>query len=509
MKKDNRFFSFFGMNRYSRVGTVSFLIAVLVLALLITVNALLGLLPFRLSNPDVTRSNTFRLSGASKDWLKELDEDVTLYLISEGGRNAVDGDLYGFLCRYEDACDRVRVKIIDPAAEPDFIGAFGGEWPSDKSVIVASARRWRIIEQTELYYYYNQALQQKLTPAEYAAYLNAFLSGTDTSSEAYYYGQILYGYADQTTAYFDGESRVANAIHFVTRTDVPVMYTYLGAGCTDLDTSLKQTLSDACYDVRALPLISEIPSDCDLLMLHTPTSDLNENEAASLRDYLASGGRLIVLTSLEGTDKSPRLADLLSEYGMRTVSDKHILMEGSKNDVLGDPYLFRAHVYSSHHLTNGFSKSFVACYPRAISLTECEGVTVARLLHTSEEGYLYTYGGGQTEGGASEEKAEYVLGAVAEKESATVIWLTTAESFSASVNSLTENNGNFLFLLQIANRTVGMEHTPISIASSPFETTGINVSVGQFMILAILIVLILPLTAVAIGVIIWQMRKKR
>ncbi len=514
MKRENRFFTFFGMNRYARVGTISFVLAVITLALLVTVNALMGLLPYRISNPDVTGDNTFRISGTTKDWLAGLDEDVTLYLISEGGKNAVDGDLYSFLCLYEEASERVRVRIVDPAAQTDFIGAFGGEWPSDKSVIVQSGRRYRIIEQTNLYYYYNAALEQKLTPEEYTAYLNTYLAGTDTSSVAYYYGQILYSYAGQTTAYFDGESRVTNAINFVTREDVPVVYTYLGAGCSTLELSLQSMLSDVCYDMRTVMLLSELPTDCNVLILHAPASDLNENEAMALRAYLASGGKLIVTTQTSGTEKAPRLAEILSEYGMSTVSGKHMLMEGSIKDVLSDsqttyPYLFRAQVNSSHPLTSGFSKRFVACYSHAIALTEREGVTVTKLLHTSAEGYLYSYNEEQKKWENSEKKEEYVLGAVAEKDGSCVIWISCAESLSVSGNAFAGDSGNFHFLLQLMNRASGIENDSIAVESKVFESTAISVSVGQFMILGILLVLILPVTAVVIGVVVWQMRKKR
>lgn len=509
MKKENRLFAFFGLNRYGRAGTVAWAVALCTLALLITANALLGLLPYRISNPDVTGSSTFRISGTTKDYLSTLDEDVTLYLINAGGKNAVDGDLYGFLCQYRESSAHVRVEIVDPEEQTDFIKAYGGTWPSDKSLIVQGAKRYRIIEQSDLYYYYNATLERKLSPTEYAEILNAAFS-TEDATLAAQYQQILAA----TTAYFDGESRVANAINFVTRERVPIVYSYLGAGCTEPESALRALLADACYDVRTTMSIASLPADCGVLMLHAPAADLAESEATALRAYLASGGKLILATPLQRASKLPHLSSILDEYGMRAAEGEHILMEGRAQNLLGDtqstyPYLFYAQINKAHALTEGFSKSFVACYPQAISLSEREGVTVTRLLHTSAEGYLYSYDVTQNKWEISEEKAEYVFGAVAEKGNSTVIWLSCADSLSATANAFAEDNGNYLLILQMMNRLSGFEVSAISVESKLFESTDISVSVGQFMILGILIALILPVAAVTVGVIVWQTRKKR
>ena len=82
--KKNDLLGFSGARRDGMI-TTGWILGILLLAIL--VNALVGLLPASLAKPDVTGSNTFRLSSTTVNWLEDdLKEPVTLYLICEGGQ---------------------------------------------------------------------------------------------------------------------------------------------------------------------------------------------------------------------------------------------------------------------------------------------------------------------------------------------------------------------------------------------------------------------------------------
>lgn len=116
----------FGINKTARIGAISATATLILLAVLVAVNALLGRLPASILKPNVTGSDTFRVSGKTLDWLETLDEDVTLYFVCEGGKSNADGDLYAFLQRYGDASDRVHLEVVDPKAGDAFISTRGG-----------------------------------------------------------------------------------------------------------------------------------------------------------------------------------------------------------------------------------------------------------------------------------------------------------------------------------------------------------------------------------------------
>ena len=119
------------------------LLTLLLLAVLIALNTMLGALPKHLTAPDVSGSETFRLSGAAKDWLATLDESVTVYLVSAGGETTADVELYAFLQQLARASDHVKVSVLDSNKNAAGLAALGVTEIADQSVIVTSAKRHR------------------------------------------------------------------------------------------------------------------------------------------------------------------------------------------------------------------------------------------------------------------------------------------------------------------------------------------------------------------------------
>ena len=81
MKEQNKqpLSALFGINKTARIGAISATVTLLLLVLLVVINAVLSGLPASIVKPNVTGSDTFRVSGKTLDWLETLDEDVTLY----------------------------------------------------------------------------------------------------------------------------------------------------------------------------------------------------------------------------------------------------------------------------------------------------------------------------------------------------------------------------------------------------------------------------------------------
>ena len=66
-------------------------------------------------------------------------------------------------------------------------------------------------------------------------------------------------------------------------------------------------------------MTTSIPDDCDLLLMYAPTTDLSEDEAQMLRDYLAGGGKVMILSGDANPAELPNLAGVLREYGNRSL----------------------------------------------------------------------------------------------------------------------------------------------------------------------------------------------
>ena len=511
MKEQNKqpLSALFGINKTARIGAISATATLILLVALVAINALMGSLPASILKPNVTGSDTFRVSGKTLDWLKTLDEDVTLYFICEGGKSNADGDLYAFLQRYEYASNRVHLEVVDPKASDTFISTRGGAWPANMSVIVESAARYRIIDQTELYYYYfyeaSSGLELIMTPAQYAEYQQRLAAADST-------GAALSAFVSGTTAYFDGEARVTNAINYVTQDKVAVAYMLTGNGTTALEVSLQNRLLQGCYELRTTLSLAELPDNCDILVINAPTVDLSESEAGVLSSYLAGGGKLM-LTTCYDVGKLANLDGVLSAYGLSREDSVSVIHEGNPNYYFSSgtsvaAYLYKAHIQSAHPATGDFTGTFVGAYAHAITTEKAESITVTPWLYTSEAAYLNVYDQTTREWTKSEEKAAYTFGAIAEKGDTKILWISTPYALTESYNALAEG-GNYELIHNALNAMSGIGEDGITIASAAIESTALAVSVTQFAVWGIILVLLLPVAVAVVGVVIWYSRKKK
>lgn len=498
----------FGNDKNTRVSAKWSIVTVLLLAVLIAANALMSLLPSSIAKPNVSGNSTFRISGTTVDWLKKLDEPVTIYFICQGGRASADGDLYTFLQKYEEASDMITLEVIDPNQNTLFIDAYGGTWPENLSMIVESQTRYRVIDNTSLYYYYfydSSYGEMTMTPAEYQE-MQEYLSTADST------GEMLAMLASGTTAYFDGESRVTNAINYVTQEKVATAYLLTGNGTKALDSSLSNLLTESCYELRNTLTVEALPDDCDLLIVNAPTTDLSDAEATALASYLANGRKLF-LTTAYNVSKLEKLNGVLQSYGLSYHENHGVLCDGNPSYYLSDSsaayeYLFRAHINSAHAATGSFDGEFIVATPHAIALSEVTDGSVTPWLYTSGAGYLLA--ADSTTGTSIQvgEKGEYTFGAIAEKGETTIVWITSPLATISAYDAYA-SGGNHELILSAFNQMTGIGHDGITVASRKIDTSSLSVSAMGFLGWGFILVILLPVATIVAGGIVWYQRKKR
>ena len=473
----------------------------LLLAGLIALNACLGALPMHITAPDVTGSETFRLSGAAKDWLADLDESVTLYLLAAGGEAGADADLYGFLQEIARASEMIRVKVLDPEKNATALAAYGATGVTDQSILVVSTKRHRVIPNGNLYYYYypySEGGGTTISSDEYRYMLEYWTANDPTGS---YVTQLVSG----VTAYFDGGSRLVNAIQYVLAEKVSTAYLVTSGGNSYPDAALLRNLSNSGYEVYGLESLSQVPTDCELLMLYAPASDISEEDATRLSEYLEGGGRLMLLSTLTETPK--RLETVLSAYGMSFDTSKEVVCDGNPNSmtVEGSPYLFYAQIQSQNAATADYAEQFVVYAAHAIGLSEVEGVTVTPWLYTTQAGYLDDMNNETP----LPEKAVHTVGATAQKGETRIVWLSCAQSFNENVDAAYASGGNSLLLRYGLDWLSGTNVTPVAISPTVIDTSVLGVTYNAFIIWSVILVLLLPTGVIAAGAAIRYTRKKR
>jgi len=492
--------------RNHRTATCLLAVVLIAVALALALNGVLSVLPLSATQFNLAKINEYALSAKSKDWLRGLDTDVTLYLVCTGGEATVDRDLHGFLEEYTKASERVHLEVIDPRRHEGLIVSFGGTWPSDNSVIVSSDLRYRIIENAAMYCYYNQMMGSTFSIEEYSELSDAFWE-MDTT------GKTALSFAESTTAQFDGESRLTNAINFVSLEHTAKIYLLSGNGASSPGSALENLLMQSGFELHNLLSLGEIPDSCDLLMINAPSVDLTELEKAGLESYLSRGGKLFLTTFFQKTTL-PEFAEVLEGYGMSFGSKQYdYVCDGNPNNYLSGTNeshaLFYAQIQSNHPATGTFDDTFVVWQAHAIELTPREGVVQTPWLYTSEAGYLKKYDADNKVYLDGSEKSELVVGAIAQKGESAIVWLGSPLMLDSTYNNLSDNNGNFMLTISAMNHFTGTGNEGITIAPTAVNQPVLTVNATQFTVTAILLVIVLPLTVAITGIAVWGARKRR
>lgn len=483
---------------------------VLILSICLSMGA--ALVPERLINPDVNRSETFEIVAETKDYLKKLEDDVTVYYLVDGGKKSADIDIRFFLYNLADLSPRLRVEIINTAKETAFLERYGATDLSNQSFVVASNDRYILLDNNDLYHYYNADLQTSLSPVQYAYYLSAYTNYLQTQSVEQYgeqavsIGAQLYA-SKNTVAYFDGCARLTNAIHYVISKSVPTAKIYGSQNA--MDASLRAYLVNGGYYFEEISTLSNIGTNCDLLILHTPKVDISEAEANALSGYLADGGKVFLVTSCFYPN-TPNLYSVTQEFGLDVLSEKNIVCEKDKDYYYSAERsdYFLAHI-APCDITTDFDGYFAVMTAHAIKIEETtpNGVTVSPLLYTGETtgSLIVVYDNGEQ---GEEDGEQYVCGAVAQKGEGTLLWISSPEALSATGYSLSAG-GNFTLAQSALDWMTANTYTAVNISSTLMSANGLALDTNGVVALGVILILVLPLAFIIPSVVYLYKRKKR
>ena len=487
-------------------------IVALSLALALTLILSMGtaLVPARLMSPDVSGSETFEVVAEAKDYLRGLDKDVTLYYLVSGGARAADVDMQYFLEDLVALSAHLKLELVNTAKDSTLLERFGAENLSDQSLIVASGNRYQLLDQNDLYHYYNADLQTSLTPVQYAYYLSAYNNYLQTGSFGDYdqtavaYGAQLYS-STTTVAYFDGCARLINAIHYVTSPLAPTAKLYASQGA--MDSSLSAFLAASGYYFEEIGTLTDFANGCDLLIIHTPKSDISGEEAEALSAYLESGGKVFLVTSCIYNDL-PNLHSVTQQFGLDVLQTKNIVCEQDKDYHYSAERsdCFLAHI-APCDMTAHFDGYFAVISAHAIKIAENApaGINVFPLLYTGETSGCLMYEGGEID---TENPERLTVGAVAQKGDGTLVWLASADSASIVGYSMS-SGGNFTLIREILDQLSQNTYESVSVSSTLMTTNTLTLGENAELILGILLIAVLPMALLVPGLIFLYKRKKR
>ena len=214
------------------------------------------------------------------------------------------------------------------------------------------------------------------------------------------YDDIYLQEADMTTysynTSFDGEGAITSAIDYVVNEEQPQIYVLEGHGESELPSTFSDQIERENMELHTFSLLTvdAIPEDADCIMIYGPTSDISTEEKDMLADYVASGGKLLVMAGPVESGSLDNLLSLLSDYGV-TATDG-IVIEGDREHYAFQlPFALMPDMSSSEITDSLIEEHYYPIMPISQGLTVGDtpsGATVTTLLTTSDLSFSKTAG---------------------------------------------------------------------------------------------------------------------
>ncbi len=452
---------------------------------------------------DWTSSKLYTLSGKTDHVLASLDTDVSVVVFMTPQTPLFD-ETRELLTRYQAASPRIHVEFIDPDRNPLRTQQLAKEYGvSAANTVVFSA-----------------GVHKKYVSSDQLA--------------EYDYSGVQYGQGPKLKA-FKGEEQFTSAILAVVNPAQPRVYFTTGHGEHDPASSKEDGYSELAaalkrdnLDVQTTTLLSgSVPKDCDVLVVAGPTAPFAEVEKKAITDYIASGGRALVMLDpvLGGRQRPSGLAELLRAYGI--VADNDIVVDPDQRLPLFGLETVYTTKFGSHPVVDGMEGLAVLLpIARSIGTVTVPGVTDTTLLSTSAGGWGETDIAGILAGKSiarddKDIKGPVSLGVAAEpsagtgpqeakdaKDAKDAKWrLIVFGDSDFAANGSVSNAGNLNLGLNAVN-WLARQQQALGIAPRQPEQVSLYLSAAQMRGITLLALVGLPGAAILLGVAVWWRRRR-
>lgn len=474
-------------DRRGKSGTYAVVMALILLAVLAVVNMIVGSLPSRVTMLDTSGTGKYDISGTSRSFISGVKDRVTFYYVCSAGYE--DGEFETFLDRYVSMNPNFSVVRVDPVDDPSFLEKYQATGLSENSIIIESEKRVKVVDYFDFFLFYCADIGTSISYDEYSSYGAMY--------EAYY------GYTFTPIQYFD--SILTLGIEYVCAETVPSMYLLNGHDEAELAEVVTSNLdySGMTYESINLALGDPIPEDCTCLIINDPSSDLTSLEAATISNYLANGGNLLLITSPVASGFE-NLSALTAKYGLSAAAGS--VYEGDSSAHVPNvasyilPTVNAEHAATAYIASNNFR--VVLADSHAIVSAPAEGVSVTPIFTTTDKAYV-SFNGAKGEAGVQN------LGVVAEAGESKLCWVSSGDFITDSLISYTQGGNFYAFYAATSwltgSYTSSLPEIPgIELTESLITTTATDANIW-----GVVLIFIIPGAVIGGGIVYWIYRRRR
>lgn len=430
---------------------------------------------------DLTADSRYSLTDETKELIKSIDQNITIYYLVESG-NEID-EFDRIVKNYDNINSKITVKYKDPVQYPKFASQYVEDEIGTQSFLVVN---------------------EDTNAAKYIAYED--LLDYEINYTTYQY--------DVTG--LKVEAQIDAAIAAVTNEDLPTVYTLTGHGETSVSSYLSELLEDNNITATEFSSLTaqSVPEDCDVLLINMPQYDLTEEEAALIKDYLVQGGDAIFLVDYV-TYTLPNVVSLLNYYGVDVVEG--FVVEGDSQYTMSSRYpTLLVPKISSHEFVKNIKDKKYIIVPLGSGLTIRndirETVETDTILKTSDSAYSkININSTVAEKEENDISGPFILGveareAVGEEETRVAVY--TGKAFLEDQYLQTASFGNADLIINTINEMSDQENS-LSIRSTSLDEPMVSMNTAQKNKIGLVVVVILPLLFLATGITVVVRRRRK
>lgn len=462
----------------SRKGSYSVALTAAVIGIILIFNLIIGQLPQKIRQIDISDTDIYEISSKSQKFIKNLNSDVTFTILAE--KKNTDDRIKNFIEKYASQSGKIKVTWIDPVLHPSALTKYNTE--SD-TIVVSDKKTGR-----------------KTTVS--------FDDILVSDSSSYYTTSSSSSSATQ----FDGDGQLTKALSYVTNSKEYKAYYTAGHGESDLSSSVTNLMEKSRIKTQVLNLLSStsVPTDCDVLILNGPSSDLTKDEIKVISSYMNKGGKVMVLLT-PTNKKMSNLYGLLKDYGLQ-VADGYIA--DTQQCYQGNYYYLVPTLSVSGEMASGLSSN-------SVLMINSKGMTQTNAARSkiSTQSFMTTSSSGYAVNGKKQKQGTYILGAYATEK----VSVKNSKGKKVSKESrLTVYGSHMLIDDQVTSSFSTLENLTLfmnSISANLDQQDNISISpkslsvtynnIAHPGIFSLFIIFVIPAALVIGGFIIWFRRRRQ
>lgn len=476
------------LNKHLRFGGYSTLITITLVAILLVINLIFAKFNFKV---DLTEEKFYSLSDKTVNILQQLTDPINIYVLEETGKERLDSK--EILHQYEDSShSKVSIIYKDPVLHPSFAQQYIQSHTESNSTLPAGSM---IVENTVTGKY-------KVLPT-----YELFNLAYDANSEPVIHSVAI-------------EEKITSAIDYVVNSTDYNVYVTSGHGELTLPTALVNELETENFNMESINLLTqEIPaSPYNTLLIYSPHLDLVDAEKEKVIAFLESGGKAMIFID-SNMPELPNFNEVLSLYGLSPQTG--IIVEGDPDHMVSPYPTFLLPEIQEHEITSAILENKLPIItPLSCALTLNDNIRTSLkltpLLTTSSNSWLKK----NLEATTLEKEAGDLDGPL------NIAYLIEDENYLNNQNPISTKlfvMSNTVFLDPTAfdtsstanldfvtNGLLWLQDKYESLAIKPKISTSYTLSAipaSTLLIFAGVSVILLPMTFIIFGIIIWQKRR--